>query len=117
MTPKVDVRVLPQFQRDLKQLIKKYRSIRKDLDNFVKQLREGETPGDQVPHVGYTVYKVRVANSDAKRGKQGGYRIIYYVRTTNRILLITIYVKTEQSDISPERIRRIIEEEGDLSGE
>jgi len=32
-------------------------------------------------------------------------------------LLITIYAKTQQSDISPDEIRRIIEEEGDLGSE
>lgn len=115
MTTKVDVRALPQFQRDLKQLIKKYRNIRKDLDPFVERLRDGNTPGDQVPRVGYTVYKARVANTDSHRGKQGGYRVIYYVKTPERILLVTIYSKAEQTDISPDEIRRIIEEEGDLN--
>ena len=87
---KIDVRVLPNFQRDVKHLLKKYRHIRDDLDDFVESLRDGETPGDQVGRVGYTVYKARVTNSDLQRGKQGGYRVIYYVRTPTRILLITM---------------------------
>lgn len=117
MSRKIDVRALPNFQRDVKHLLKKYRHVRDDLDDFVESLREGETPGDQVSRVGYTVFKARVANSDLQRGKQGGYRVIYYVKMPTRILLITIYAKTEQSDIEPDEIRRIIEEEGGLDKE
>lgn len=35
--------------------------------------------------------------------------MIYYVRTPQRILLVTLYSKTEQGDIAPEAIRQIIE--------
>jgi mRNA-degrading endonuclease RelE of RelBE toxin-antitoxin system len=114
MPQKIEVRVLPHFQRNVKHLTKKYRNLRKDLDSFVQQLRQGETPGDQIPRTGYTVFKARVTNSDAQRGKQGGYRVIYYVKTATRLLLVTIYAKTQQSDIEPDEIRRIIEETGDL---
>ncbi|MBZ0289562.1 MAG: type II toxin-antitoxin system RelE/ParE family toxin [Anaerolineae bacterium] len=113
-TPKVEVRALSRFQRDVKHLAKKYRHLRNDLDAFVERLRQGETPGDQIPRIGYTVYKARVTNTDAQRGKQGGYRVIYYVKMPTLLLLITIYAKTEQSDIEPDEIRRIIEKEGDL---
>ncbi|MEO8607816.1 MAG: type II toxin-antitoxin system RelE/ParE family toxin [Chloroflexota bacterium] len=113
MPPKIEVRALPRFQRDVKHLSKKYRHLRKDLDSFVERLSQGETPGDQITRSAYTVYKARVTNSDAQRGKQGGYRVIYYVKMPTRLLLVTIYAKTEQSDIDPDEIRRIIEE-GDM---
>jgi mRNA-degrading endonuclease RelE of RelBE toxin-antitoxin system len=54
---------------------------------------------------------VRVRNSAAKRGKSGGYRIIYYLETEIDILLVTIYSKTDQSDIAADEIRRIISKE------
>lgn len=66
--------------------------------------------GDQIQGVGYTAYKARVKNSDACRGKSGGYRVIYYIRTADRLILLTIYAKTKQTDISVEEIRRIIDE-------
>ena len=37
--------------------------------------------------------------------------MIYYVQTTSGRLLVTIYSKAEQSDISANDIRRIVEEE------
>jgi len=53
---------------------------------------------------------VRVPNRDVRRGKSGGYRIIYYLQTQADIILITIYSKTEQADISAAQIRRIVSE-------
>lgn len=72
-------------------------------------MKAGETLGEQVQHVHYTVYKVRLPNRDARRGKSGGYRVIYYVQTIERVTLVTLYSKTEQGDIAPDKIRQIIE--------
>ncbi|MFH0994175.1 MAG: type II toxin-antitoxin system RelE/ParE family toxin [Pseudomonadota bacterium] len=60
--------------------------------------------------MGYTVFKVRVPNRDRAKGKSGGYRIIYYVKTVTEIILVTIYSKTEQTDISATQIRRVVDE-------
>jgi mRNA-degrading endonuclease RelE of RelBE toxin-antitoxin system len=69
----------------------------------------GDTPGDQVQGVKYTVYKVRVRNSDTRKGKSGGYRVIYYVRTADHIILIAVSSKTERTDITSDELRRLIE--------
>ena len=45
-----------------------------------------------------------------RRGKQGGYRMIYYVQTPVAIILVTIYSKTEQGDVAPEFIRQVVKE-------
>jgi mRNA-degrading endonuclease RelE of RelBE toxin-antitoxin system len=71
-------------------------------------LRNGEAPGDQIPGTGYTLYKVRIRNSDARRGKSGGYRIIYYIQTPTNVVLITLYSKSDQSDVSADEVRQII---------
>lgn len=99
------------FKRQLKRLNRKYRRIRSDVEPIITQLEAGETPGDQIQGTGYTVYKVRVKNSDAQRGKSGGYRIIYYLATQDSVLLVSIYSKTEQSDIDDAEVARIISEE------
>lgn len=42
------------------------------------------------------------------RGKRGGARVVYYVVTADeQILLITIYTKAEQDDLSPDARRAI----------
>ncbi len=47
----------------------------------IEALLADETPGNQITGTDYTLYNVRVKNSDSRRGKSGGYRIIYYIKT------------------------------------
>lgn len=106
--PLVKVEASPTFKRNIKILGKKYRSIRKDVEPVIKQLQNGELLGDKITGVGYSVFKLRVKNSDVAKGKSGGYRLIYYCQTATGIILLTIYTKSEQVNIAAEDIRRII---------
>jgi addiction module RelE/StbE family toxin len=106
----VEVTFTPEFKRNLRQLAKKYRRIKADIQPVIEALEKGEKPGDQVPRVQHEIFKVRAKNSDAKRGKSGGYRIIYWVAEERRIVLIALYSKTEQEDVSPNEMRRIVEQ-------
>lgn len=106
----IRLRFTPEFKRNLRALSKKYHHIRSDVQPVIDQIQAGEFVGDQVPRVKYTVFKVRVKNSDIRKGKRSGYRLIYYLKTQTEAILVTIYSKLEQSDISVERIRRILRE-------
>jgi mRNA-degrading endonuclease RelE of RelBE toxin-antitoxin system len=108
--PRVHVGFADHFTRVVRRLKKKYPHILDDVQPLIDTLEQGETPGDQVQGVGYTAYKARMKNRDARRGKSGGYRAIYYIRTVDRIILLTVYTKSEQRDISSEELRRIIDE-------
>ncbi len=108
--PFIQVEASQTFSRNLRTLAKKYRSIRNDIQPVIEQLEQGEFPGDQIPGVGYAVFKMRVRNSDTQKGKSGGYRLIYYVKTAMGIILLTIYAKSEQVDVAAEDIRNIITE-------
>jgi mRNA-degrading endonuclease RelE of RelBE toxin-antitoxin system len=109
-SPLILVEVTAKFKRNLRSLAKKYRSIRKDIQPIIEQLQAGELPGDQIPGVGYTIFKLRVKNSDVQKGKSGGYRLIYYVKTSTSIILVTIYSKSEQEDMAAEEIQQILAE-------
>ncbi|WP_066383142.1 type II toxin-antitoxin system RelE family toxin [Anabaena sp. CA = ATCC 33047] len=106
--PLIIVVATAKFQRNLRILAKKYRNIRNDVQPIIEQLQLGELPGDQIPGVGYTIFKLRVKNSDIQKGKSGGYRVIYYVKTVRNIILVTIYSKSEQEDISVAEIQQIL---------
>jgi mRNA-degrading endonuclease RelE of RelBE toxin-antitoxin system len=107
---KPQVSFTPEFKRNLRQLAKKYRHIKEDLQPLIDALARSEKPGDQVPRVQHEIFKVRVKNTDAKKGKSGGYRVLYWLPAVGEVVLITIYSKTEQEDVSPGEIRRIIEQ-------
>lgn len=106
--PLIQIEASPTFNRNLRNLAKKYRNIRKDIQPIIEQLEQGEVLGDQIPNIGYPVFKLRVRNSDTQKGKSGGYRLIYYVKTSDGIILLTIYAKSEQVDIAPNDIQSII---------
>lgn len=97
-----------RFQQDVRELSKKYRHIRSDLETTLKEISEGNLIGNQISGVGYPVFKVRIKNSDIDKGKSGGYRLIYYVQSSEVIIMITIYSKSDQADISANQIREII---------
>ena len=98
----------PEFKRNLRHLAKKYQHIHNDLQPVIDQLITGAKPGDQIAGVQQEVFKVRARNSDAGKGKSGGYRLIYHVRSETEIVLITLYSKNEQGDVAAAEIRRII---------
>jgi len=109
-SPLILVEVTAKFKRNLRILAKKYRSIRNDIQPIIEQLEVGELPGDQISGVGYTIFKLRVKNSDVQKGKTGGYRLIYYVKTSTKIILVTIYSKSEQEDIVAAEIQQLLDQ-------
>ena len=104
----IQIALTPRFQRDLRDLAKRYRSIRLDLQPLMEQLQSGETPGDRVTGIKYQIFKVRLKNSNIQKGKSGGYRVIYYLKTETEIILATIYSKSDLSDISNHVIEEAI---------
>lgn len=108
--PLIQVEASLTFNRNLRTLAKKYRNIRNDIQPIIEQLEQGELLGDRIPGVGYAIFKLRVRNSNIQKGKSGGYRLIYYVKTAIGIVLLTIYAKSEQVDIAADDIQSIIAE-------
>ncbi len=106
----VQVEYTPEFKRNLRVLAKKYRHIWSDVQPVINRLQAGEVIGDQVSGTRYTIFKVRVQNSDIQKSKRSGYRLIYHLKTPTSIILVTIYSKLDQADISAEQIRRILKE-------
>lgn len=75
---------------------------------LLEQLEQGQTPGDRVKRVGKVVFKVRIRNTDAQRGKSGGYRVLYYLQRAEMIQLIEIYSKSDTTDISADEIEKLL---------
>jgi mRNA-degrading endonuclease RelE of RelBE toxin-antitoxin system len=109
----IEIKVIAttKFQKKVKSLSKRYRNIRDDVQPIIELLQSGELPGDRVSGVvDLEIYKVRVKNSDVRRGTSGGYRVIYYVKTSEQIILVTIYSKSEQEDIDASEVVEILAE-------
>ncbi len=101
----------PAFSRGIRQLRKRFPHVLDDLQPLVSQLEAGEIPGDRIQGIkNYRVFKIRIANRDAQRGKRGGYRIIYYVQKAHLIYLVIIYSKSQVDDVPIDWLIAAIEE-------
>jgi mRNA-degrading endonuclease RelE of RelBE toxin-antitoxin system len=108
----INIDLTPEYRRNLKYLAKKYRNIRSDIEPFILELQKGNILGDRLAGFSsdFYIYKVRVKNSNIKKGKSAGYRLIYLLESETSILLLTIYSKSEQKDITINDINSILNE-------
>ncbi|MGQ9628793.1 MAG: type II toxin-antitoxin system RelE/ParE family toxin [bacterium] len=99
------------FDKDIKDLQKKYKSIKRDLEGLLDLLGLNPLAGEVVHGFDNKVFKARMSSSDMKRGKSKGFRVIYYVSDRNRaIYLLTIYPKARRENILPNEIRYLLKE-------
>lgn len=95
------------FERKLKRLSKKYKSLKADVLAIVEQLSENPKLGTPI---GKECYKIRFAISSKGKGKSSGARIITYVRVIKEtVFLMDIYDKSEQVNISDKELQLLID--------
>jgi mRNA-degrading endonuclease RelE of RelBE toxin-antitoxin system len=106
--PPVKVIIPTHFSKVVKRLSKRFPKVADLILELIETLEQGETPGDQLQGVGYTAYKVRLPNPDAQKGKSGGFRVVYYIKKADQVIMLVVYSKTDQIDITSEEIRALI---------
>lgn len=95
------------FKREAKKLIKKYASLRTEIEELGKELPENPTIGTSL---GNDVYKIRLAIVSRNKGKSGGARVISFVKIIDEtVFLLTIYNKSEKDTISDKEIETLLE--------
>ena len=93
------------FLKEAKQLSKKFKLLKSDLKQAVDEIK---TNNDIGVYLGFNLFKKRVKNSSIPTGKSGGFRVIIYQQIENKIVLISIYSKTEKENLSDEELSEII---------
>jgi hypothetical protein len=119
MTPFKEILRSPDFDRDMKRLLKRFSSLEDDLENFIRtelmlfhKLGIDNQGVVQIPGLGFQspkVYKGRKFACRALKGKgvQSGIRVIYaYFEEKDRIELVEIYYKGDKENEDRERIIR-----------
>lgn len=103
-----ELRVSNHFKKEAKRLVKKYSSLKLELEGVFAQLEENPKIGTSL---GNDVYKLRLAIASKNKGKSGGARIIYYIEVEKIVvLLLSIYNKGEKDNISDAEIIEILKE-------
>lgn len=106
------VNEVESFGKVLIKLSRKYKSTPDVVESFFEDLEKGNLVGDPIPGLklkGNKVFKTRLENPDANAGKTGGFRIIWYLVTSdNEIYPLTIYSKNDQEDVPRKEIQRLV---------
>lgn len=95
------------FERKLKKLAKKYKSIKADLTEILSKLEENPELGTSL---GKNCYKIRLSISSKGKWKSAGARVITYVTIVKEtIFLLDIYDKSSQESLSDKELKLLIE--------
>lgn len=103
-----NLKTIPSFDKELKQLSKKYPSLKSDYAILLDLLEENPTTGIAI---GKNCYKIRMAITSKLKGKSGGARVITcakLVKSTD--YLISIYGKSSLGNISDEELMNRLKE-------
>ena len=90
---KVIVRITKNFKKEAKPLLKKHRSLAKDILALEKELMVKPMLGTPI---GKNIFKIRLKITSKGKGKSGGARVISLVETN----LIGIVEQTTQEEIT-----------------
>ena len=94
------------FQKNFKQLLKKYHKLSDDYITLLESLKNNPTQGVQIRG---NIFKVRMKITAKGKGKSGGARVITLVKIEeDELYLITIYDKSERENISDNELDDLI---------
>ncbi|TLU99118.1 type II toxin-antitoxin system RelE/ParE family toxin [Dyadobacter luticola] len=101
-----EVDTIPNFEREAKRLKKKYSSLKNELTLLIEELENNPLQGTPLKN---SFYKIRLSIKSKGKGKRGGARVITLVKVVaQKVYLVSIYDKSEQSDIDEAELGRII---------
>ncbi|HET8858743.1 type II toxin-antitoxin system RelE/ParE family toxin [Marivirga sp.] len=101
------VETTEHFDKEVKKLAKKYVSIKSDLIELFDDLSENPTKGTSL---GNNIYKIRLAIRSIGKGKRSGARVISLVKIeSEKVYMVSIYIKSKKSNITDQEIKTLIE--------
>lgn len=107
------IETTPDFAHELKQLAKRYPSMKDDYRNFINALRSSPLMGTEL---GKHLRKVRFPIASKGKGKSGGARVITHtviVETDGAdITLAAIYDKSDQANITDKELKKLMKKNG-----
>ena len=99
--------VTRRFEKELKRLSKKFSSLKEEFAQLIIDIAQNPITGT---FIGNNCYKIRLAISSKGKGKRGGARVISYLYIeTETVYLLTIYDKSEKSDLKPNELKKMID--------
>ena len=98
--------VTRRFEKELKRLAKKFPSLKNEFTQLIVDITKNPITGT---FIGNNCYKIRLAVDSKGKGKSGGARVITYLYIeTETVYLLTIYDKSEKSDLKPNELKEMV---------
>lgn len=102
------VETLENFEREAKRLKKKFPSLKQEINDLIGILEVNPFYGTPMQD-GF--YKIRLGIKSKGKGKRGGARVVTCVKVlAEKVYLVSIYDKSEQSDIADELLFKLLSE-------
>lgn len=103
--------IFPSFEKEVKHLSKRYKSLKADLINLRDELAKNPAMGTDL---GGGLRKIRMAITSKGAGKSGGARIITVVITDvqDALGLLYIYDKSERNTIKGKELTQLLKKNG-----
>ncbi|CAB5494841.1 hypothetical protein THERMOT_181 [Bathymodiolus thermophilus thioautotrophic gill symbiont] len=96
------VRRTKRFTRSFKRLNKRYKKLADDYKKLVDVLEVGNHNAIEITK---NIYKIRLQNTSNPKGKSGGFRVVYFLKTKeNTLYLLDIFSKNEISSIKKDKL-------------
>lgn len=100
------VETIENFEREAKRLKKKLPSLKQEINDLIDILEVNPFFGT---HLRDGFHKIRLGIKSKGKGKRGGARVITCVKVVvKKVYLVSIYDKSEQSDISEAELIRLL---------
>ncbi|HPR31298.1 MAG TPA: type II toxin-antitoxin system RelE/ParE family toxin [Prolixibacteraceae bacterium] len=101
-----NVKTISVFESQAKCLMKKFPSLKKEIQTLISELKEEPTKGTSI---GHNCYKIRLAIASKGKGKSGGARIItHLVFKDDTVYLLSIYDKSKMENLTDKEIMELI---------
>lgn len=102
-----NVEITSYFKKQAKHLLKKYPSLKGELETLITSLEINPIQGSALAN---QCYKIRISIASKNKRKSGGGRIIINVRLSHQLVyLLSIYDKAEQDTISDSEIKALLD--------
>lgn len=94
--------VTTSFKKHAKDIGKKHRSLKTDIDTLIGSLEQNPIQGEPL---GKDCYKIRMAITSKGKGKSGGSRVITCVKIIDQnVYLLAVYDKSDKETITDKEL-------------
>jgi hypothetical protein len=101
-----NVKSISVFERQAKRLVKKFPSLKREIQELINELKEDPLKGTTI---GHNCYKNRISIASKGKGKSGGASVITHVLfKDDAVYLLSIYDKSDIENLSDKEILELI---------